>query len=156
MNPSELMQLAIEKCREGIAAGQSPFGCAIEKDGKVISCSHNTVVMTTDITAHAEVNAIREACRKIGDIFLDGAVVATTCEPCPMCMSALHWARVDTVYYGATIADADTAGFNELQLPAAELLRLGGSKLKLIPQLLPEECKQLFAEWKANPKRKVY
>jgi guanine deaminase len=156
MSPSELMQLAIEKCREGIAAGQSPFGCAIEKNGEVISCSHNTVVMTTDITAHAEVNAIREACRTIGDIFLDGAVVATTCEPCPMCMSALHWARVDTVYFGATIADADMAGFNELQLPAAELLRLGGSKLKLIPQLLPEECKQLFAEWKANPQRKVY
>ncbi len=156
MNPSELMQLAIEKCREGIAAGQSPFGCAIERDGKIISCSHNTVVMTTDITAHAEVNAIREACRSIGDIFLDGATVATTCEPCPMCMAALHWARVDTVYYGATIADADTAGFNELQLPAAEILRLGGSKLKLVPQVLPEECKQLFAEWKANPNRKVY
>jgi len=156
MTPSELMQLAIEKCREGIEAGQSPFGCAIEQNGQVISCSHNTVVLTTDITAHAEVNAIREACRTIGNIFLEGAIVATTCEPCPMCMSALHWARVDTVYYGATIADADTAGFNELQLPAAELLRIGGSKLKLIPQLLPEECKQLFAEWKANPKRKVY
>lgn len=156
MSPSELMQLAIEKCRAGIAAGQSPFGCAIEQNGKVISCSHNTVVLTTDITAHAEVNAIREACRNIGSIFLDGAVVATTCEPCPMCMAALHWARVDTVYYGATIADADIAGFNELQLPAAELLRLGGSQLKLIPQLLPEECKQLFAEWKANPQRCVY
>jgi guanine deaminase len=156
MKPSDLMQLAIEKCRQGIAAGQSPFGCAIERGNKVLSCSHNTVVLTTDITAHAEVNAIREACRAVGDIFLDGSIVATTCEPCPMCMAALHWARVDTVYYGATIADADTAGFNELQLPAAELLRLGGSKLKLVPQVLPEECKTLFAEWKANPKRKVY
>lgn len=156
MNPSELMRLAIDKCRQGIEAGQSPFGCAIERDGQLLSCSHNTVVLTTDITAHAEVNAIREACRSAGDIFLDGAIVATTCEPCPMCMAALHWARVDTVYYGATIADADTAGFNELQLPAAELLRLGGSKLKLVPQLLPAECKELFAQWKANPKRKVY
>ena len=82
--------------------------------------------------------------------------MATTCEPCPMCMAALHWARVDTVYYGATIADADQAGFNELQLPAAELLRLGRSKLKLVPQLLPEECKKLFAEWNANPNRRVY
>ena len=107
MDPSELMRLAIEKCRQGIAAGQSPFGCAIARDGKLLSCSHNTVVLTTDITAHAEVNAIREACRAVGDIFLDGAIVATTCEPCPMCMAALHWARVDTVYYGATIADAD-------------------------------------------------
>jgi guanine deaminase len=156
MNPNELMQLAIEKCRQGIAAGQSPFGCAIERNGEVISCSHNTVVLTTDITAHAEVNAIREGCREIDSIFLDGAIVATTCEPCPMCMSALHWARVDTVYYGATIEDADSAGFNELQLPAAELLRIGGSKLKLVPRVLPEECKELFAEWKANPMRKVY
>jgi hypothetical protein len=71
-------------------------------------------------------------------------------------MSALHWARVDTVYYGATIADADSAGFNELQLPAAELLRIGGSKLKLVPQVLPAECRQLFAEWKNNPGRVVY
>jgi guanine deaminase len=156
MNPTDLMRLAIEKCRQGIAAGQSPFGCAIARDDRVLSCSHNTVVLTTDITAHAEVNAIREACREIGDIFLGGSIVATTCEPCPMCMSALHWARVDTVYYGATIADADTAGFNELQLPAAKLLEIGGSQVKLIPHLLTEECKQLFAEWKANPARKVY
>ncbi|MCI0332367.1 MAG: nucleoside deaminase [Planctomycetes bacterium] len=156
MDPTVLMQLAIEKCREGIAAGQSPFGCAIARDGAVISCSHNTVVLTTDITAHAEVNAIREACREIDNIFLDGAIVATTCEPCPMCMSALHWARVDTVYYGATIADADDAGFNELQLPAAELLRIGKSTLKLVPQVLPAECRQLFVEWKNNPNRVVY
>jgi tRNA(Arg) A34 adenosine deaminase TadA len=113
-------------------------------------------VLTTDITAHAEMNAIREACREVRDIFLTGAMVATTCEPCPMCMAALHWARVDTVYYGATIADADEAGFNELQLPAAELLRLGGSNLKLVPQILPAECRRLFAEWKANPRRIAY
>jgi guanine deaminase len=156
MDPSNLMRLAIEKCRQGIQAGQSPFGCAIARDDRVLSCSHNTVVLTTDITAHAEVNAIREACKAVGDIFLDGSIVATTCEPCPMCMSALHWARVDTVYYGATIADADEAGFNELQLPAAELLRMGQSTIKLVPQVLPAECKQLFAEWKANPARRVY
>jgi tRNA(Arg) A34 adenosine deaminase TadA len=150
------MRLAIDKCRQGLALGQSPFGCAIARNGEILSCSHNTVVLTTDITAHAEVNAIREACRDSGNMLLDGAIVATTCEPCPMCMAALHWSRVDTVYYGATIADADSAGFNELQLSAAELLRLGGSKLKLIPKVLPEECKELFAEWKANPKRKVY
>ena len=156
MEPSGLMRLAIEKCRQGLAAGQSPFGCAIARDGKLLSCSHNSVVLTTDITAHAEMNAIRAACQAVGDIFLSGAIVATTCEPCPMCMAALHWARVETVYYGATIADADQAGFNELQLPAAELLRLGRSQLKLVPGVLPEECKQLFDEWNANPNRKVY
>lgn len=156
MDPSELMQLAIDKCRQGLALGQSPFGCAIARDRHVLSCSHNTVVLSTDITAHAEVNAIREACKTVGDIFLEGAIVATTCEPCPMCMAALHWARVDTVYYGATIADADTAGFNELQLPAAELLRAGGSKLKLVPDVMQKECCKLFDEWKANPQRVVY
>lgn len=156
MDPEKLMQLAVEKCREGLAAGQSPFGCSIARGEELVANAHNTVVLTTDITAHAEVNAIREACLAVDDIFLEGAIVATTCEPCPMCMAALHWARVDTVYYGATIADADGAGFNELQLPAAELLKLGRSKLKLVPQLLPEECKQLFAEWNANPKRRAY
>jgi guanine deaminase len=156
MEPAELMQLAIDICRQGLAAGQSPFGCAIARDGELLACSHNTVLATTDITAHAEVNAIRAACRQTGHILLEGAIVATTCEPCPMCMAALHWARVDKVYFGASIADAAVAGFNELQLPAGELLRLGGSKLKLIPGVLPQECKQLFAEWNANPKRTVY
>jgi guanine deaminase len=156
MEPAELMQLAIDICRQGLAAGQSPFGCAIARDGELLACSHNTVLATTDITAHAEVNAIRAACRQTGHILLEGAIVATTCEPCPMCMAALHWARVDKVYFGASIAVAAVAGFNELQLPAGELLRLGGSKLKLIPGVLPQECKQLFAEWNANPKRTVY
>ncbi|MCI0492548.1 MAG: nucleoside deaminase [Planctomycetes bacterium] len=150
------MQLAIAKCRQGLAAGQSPFGCAIARGNQVVACAHNRVLLTSDITAHAEMNAIREACQEVGNIFLDGAIVATTCEPCPMCMAALHWARVDTVYYGATIADADAAGFNELQLPAAELLRLGRSAIKLVPGVLAEECRGLFAQWQANPDRRVY
>jgi len=156
MTPAQLMQLAIDACRDGISADQSPFGCAIARDGELLACSHNTVVLTTDITAHAEVNAIREACRAANDIFLEGAMVATTCEPCPMCMAALHWARVEVVYYGASIADADRAGFNELQLPADELLRLGGSGVKLVPGTLAPECCQLFAEWQARPNRRVY
>ena len=156
MSPEELMQSAIDKCRAGLVAGQSPFGCAIARGDELLSCSHNTVALTTDITAHAEVNALREACRQAGNILLDGAIVATTCEPCPMCMAALHWARVDTVYYGASIADAASAGFNELQLSGQDLLRLGGSKVKLIPGVLTEECKNLFGEWLANPGRVVY
>jgi hypothetical protein len=71
-------------------------------------------------------------------------------------MAALHWARVDTVYYGATIADAETAGFNELTLPAGELLRLGGSKLKLVGGTLAKECQSLFGEWLASPQHRVY
>ncbi len=156
IDPAELMQRAIEACKRGIAAGQSPFGCAIAIGDRVVAESHNTVVLTTDITAHAEVNAIREGCLEVNDIFLTDAVVATTCEPCPMCMSALHWARVGTVYYGATIADADVAGFNELQLPAAELLRIGGSKVQLIGDMLADECRDLFHMWIENPDRTPY
>ncbi|MBA3481232.1 MAG: nucleoside deaminase [Pirellulales bacterium] len=156
ISPEALMQMAIDKCREGLAKSQSPFGCTIAIGDRIVASEHNTVVLTIDITAHAEVNAIRAGNRAIENIFLEGAVVATTCEPCPMCMAALHWARVDTVYYGATIADAEVGGFNELQLPAAELLRQGGSQVKLISGLLIDECKKLFQEWQANPDYRVY
>jgi tRNA(Arg) A34 adenosine deaminase TadA len=156
MTPEHLMQLAIQRTREGLAIGQSPFGCTIAQGDRLIASAHNTVVLTCDITAHAEVNAIRQGCLRLGSIFLDDAVVATTCEPCPMCMAALHWARVRQVYFGATIADAAQAGFNELALPAADILRLGGSKVELIGPLLQDECRTLFAEWNANPQRKVY
>jgi tRNA(Arg) A34 adenosine deaminase TadA len=156
MEPPELMRLAIDAGRQGIAGGQSPFGCAIARGGILLGCAHNMVVQTTDITAHAELTAIRLACQAVGDIHLDEAIVASTCEPCPMCMAALHWARVETVYFGATIADAGAAGFNELRLSAAELLRQGGSGVQLVPGLMVDECRQLFAEWQANPARRVY
>ena len=156
IEPTELMQMAIDACRRGLEAGQSPFGCAIALGDRVLARSHNSVVLTTDITAHAEMNAIREACLVLDDIFLTGAIVATTCEPCPMCMAALHWARVDTVYYGATIDDANQAGFNELQFPAADLLQIGGSRVKLIGETFTGPCRELFAEWKENPDKMVY
>lgn len=156
IDPELLMQMAIDTCREGLAKGQSPFGCAIAIGDRVIARSHNTVVLTTDITAHAEVNAIRAGCTEIDDIFLTDAIVATTCEPCPMCMAALHWARVGTVYYGATIGDADSAGFNELQFPAAELLKQGGSEVKLIGDMLKQDCVELFQQWQSNPDKQSY
>jgi len=150
------MQKAIDKCHEGIAAGQTPFGCAIGLGEEVVAVSHNTVHLTTDITAHAEITAIREANRNTGQILLEGAIVATTCEPCPMCMAALHWARVKTVYYGATIEDATAAGFNELQLPATEMARLGQSGVELQSGLMAEACRELFDKWKSGPNAKSY
>ena len=105
---------------------------------------------STDITAHAEVTAIRVACKSLGQVLLDGCTVATTCEPCPMCMSALHWARVDKVYFGATIQDAAEAGFNELTLPAKDVIRLGGSSIVLVPDLMRHECADLFRSWRAQ------
>lgn len=156
LDPNELMQTAIAKCRQGIAKGQSPFGCAIWIDGHIVSVAHNRVVLDTDITAHAEIVAIREACQARGEILLEGAVVAATCEPCPMCMSALHWARVDTVYHGATIQDAIAAGFNELAVPAERLLEQGRSSVRLVPEILREECQDLFVQWLKNAKRVGY
>ena len=147
MDPKQLMQYAIDAAQRGIEGNQSPFGCAIARGDELIVACHNVVWQTTDITAHAEVTAIREACRTTDRIMLDDCIVATTCEPCPMCMSALHWARVNTVYYGATIADAASAGFNELKIDAATLLRTGGSQVILKDGLLAEECRQLFTFW---------
>ena len=150
MRLEELMRLAIEKGEQAIQKNQTPFGCAIALDGRILAASHNTVWASTDITCHAEVNAIRVACRELGSIFLEGASVASTCEPCPMCMSALHWARVETVCYGATIADASRAGFNELELSAASLLEQGGSDVKLVSGILTAECQALFDAWKLH------
>ena len=156
IDPSELMRLAISKAREGIAAGQSPFGCAIARGDEVLAVSHNLVRATTDITAHAEITAIRQACQRIGDIHLCECIVATTCEPCPMCMAALHWARVDTVFYGAAIFDASTAGFNELSIPAQQMVTIGDSPVKILPNMLRDECQKLFEEWLLRPDRLAY
>ena len=156
IEPEELMKLAIDKAREGLEKGQSPFGCAIARGDELLAVTHNTVVLSTDITAHAEVNALRDACQAADSILLADCLVATTCEPCPMCMAALHWARVGTVYYGASIADAEDAGFNELQLPAAELLKIGRSQVLLQPGLLAEPCRELFQQWKRRPDKVVY
>jgi tRNA(Arg) A34 adenosine deaminase TadA len=144
MSPTDLMRLAIDKTRAGFAAGNSPFGCAIAQVDEVIATAHNTVLTTIDSTAHAEVNAIRAGCKHTGKIFLEGAIVATTCEPCPMCMAALHWARVDTVYFGATVQDA------------AQILSMGRSKVKLIGGILADECKQLFQDWTKLPTARTY
>ncbi|MBI3839357.1 MAG: nucleoside deaminase [Planctomycetia bacterium] len=150
------MLLAIGRAREGIAAGQTPFGCAIALDDEVIGSAHNSVWATTDITAHAEITALRQACSSTRQVHLPGAIVATTCEPCPMCIAALHWARVEAVYYGARIADATAAGFNELHISADDIVRQGGSPIKLVPGILAEECIALFDEWRASSRARVY
>ncbi|HET9696959.1 MAG TPA: nucleoside deaminase [Terriglobales bacterium] len=153
------MKQAIAITREGIAKGNSPFGAIVVKNGKVISSTHNTVWHDTDPTAHAEVNAIRRAAKAISNIDLTGTVMYTTCEPCPMCLSAIHWAKIDRVVYGATIADAAGAGFNELHVDAEKLAQLGGSKLqveRLNSESVNRECAGLFTEWKQAAKCGTY
>src|SRR5262245_39583878 len=143
------MRLAIAKAREGIAAGQSPFGALVVCGDAVISEAHNTVWRDSDPTAHAEVNAIRQAARLLRRIDLSGSTIFSTCEPCPMCLSAIHWAKIDAVIYGASIADAAAAGFNVLCLPAKQLTQTGGSRLRVEEGPLRIECVHLFAEWRA-------
>ena len=121
-----------------------------------MAACHNTVWLTTDITAHAEVNALREACRRRQQVLLTGAIVATTCEPCPMCMAALHWARVEQVYYGASIEDAASAGFNELPIAASALLAQGNSPVEISGACLAEECRSLFERWKQSKSARRY
>jgi len=152
----KFMRLAIEKTKAGIANGQSPFGCVIVKDGKVVAEAHNTVWRDTDPTAHAEVNAIRLAAKKLGTIDFTGCTLYTTCEPCPMCLTASHWARVDRVVYGAMIADADKAGFNELTVSAERMVRDGGSSLKLDSGVLRSDCAALFELFLKSGLAKAY
>jgi tRNA(Arg) A34 adenosine deaminase TadA len=156
MTDEEYMRLAIQKAREGIAADQSPFGACIVRDGQVLACEHNVVWRTTDATAHAEVTAIRAACRAVGDIQLAGATLYSTTEPCPMCFAAIHWAGISRIVYAATIADAERAGFGELTISNIEMKRMGGSPVQITPQLLCTEAVKLFEEWLANPRHRTY
>jgi guanine deaminase len=156
MSDEAWMRLAMARVREGIAAGQAPFGACIVRDGAVVACAHNHVWAHTDITAHGEVETIREACRTLATIDLSGCTIYSTCEPCPMCFAAIHWARIGRLVYGATIADAQAAGFNELTISNAQMKTLGGSSLAIAGPLLRDECAALFAEWLASPRRRLY
>jgi guanine deaminase len=156
MTDMDFMRLAIEKTREGIASGQSPFGSAIVRGGEVVAVTHNTVWKTTDPTAHAEVNCIRDAATKLKTISLDTCTLYSTTEPCPMCLSAIHWAKIERVVFGATIADAAAAGFAEMFVGAKDLAAMGRSPLNVESGLLQQECAALFAEWKAAAKGGAY
>jgi tRNA(Arg) A34 adenosine deaminase TadA len=156
MTDEHFLRLAIAKAQEGIAMGQSPFGAAIVRDGSVVAAAHNTVWRDRDPTAHAEVNAIRAAAAALKTIDLSGCTMFTTCEPCPMCLAAIHWAKIDRVVFGATIADAEAAGFTELRCSAAELARLGGSRLIVESGRCRNECAGLFAEWSARGLSRPY
>jgi guanine deaminase len=149
VSDEDLMRLAVARAREGIAAGQMPFGAVVVRGGAVLAAAHNTVWRDTDPTAHAEVNAIRQAALALRAIDLSGCAMYTTCEPCPMCLSAIHWAKFDVVYYGARIEDAIAAGLGGLSVEAEHLAEFGNSPLRVEAGPLREECVALFAEWRA-------
>jgi len=150
------MRAAIDAARRGLEQGQTPFGAAIVRGDELVVAGHNMVWQATDITAHAEVTAIRQACRSLKTIDLTGCTIYSTCEPCPMCFSACHWARLDRIVYGAAIADAAAAGFNELPVSNVELKRLGASRVEIVAGILRDECRQLFQLWMNDPHRRGY
>jgi guanine deaminase len=153
---AEFLRLAIGAAREGMAAGQSPFGSVVVRGTDVVAMAHNTVWRDTDPTAHAEVNSIRAAARALSSIDLSGCTLYSTCEPCPMCLAAIHWAKIRRVVYGAEIGDAASAGFSELRVAARELARMGGSKLVVEGGLLSGECRELFEEFRWANAGKTY
>lgn len=108
------MSEAVKAALKGMNNNEGgPFGCIVVKDGEIIGRGNNKVTSTNDPTAHAEVTAIRDACKNIGSFQLDGCIVYTSCEPCPMCLGAIYWARPDKVYYGSNQVDAANIGFDD-------------------------------------------
>jgi tRNA(Arg) A34 adenosine deaminase TadA len=156
MDDIDFMRQAVECARQGIAAGQMPIGAVIALDGKTLLTAHNTVWLDTDPSAHAEMNGVRRAAKQLGRVRLAGCTVYTTLEPCPMCLTACHWAKVDRIVFGADIADAAAAGFSEMRVPSVDLARLGGSPLQIQGGILVEECRKLFDEWKKSGKARPY
>jgi len=135
--------------------GWGPFGAVVVKDGKVIAKSANKVIQTTDPTAHAEVAAIRTACKKLKTFDLSGCVVYTSCEPCPMCLGALYWARVDKVFYANTKHDAASIDFSDHFI--YEEISLPMEKRKIdFTQLLREEAIEVFEMWKVSGDKRLY
>ena len=141
------LRLAIDASRSGMDRGDGgPFGCVIVKDGTVVGAGNNRVTSTNDPTAHAEVVAIRDACDKLDDFQLAGCTIYTSCEPCPMCLGAIYWARPDRVVFAATREDAAEAGFDD-QLIYDELPLPPDKRKFPMERMMREEAKEVFNAW---------
>lgn len=150
------MREAIRLSKEKMEAGfGGPFGAVIVRNNEIIARGFNNVLTSNDPTAHAEVDAIRKACQALGDFQLTDCELYTSCEPCPMCLGAIYWARLKKVYFGNTRQDAAAIGFddnfiyNEINLMPAE---------RHIPmlQLLPQEAKAAFMTWQQKENKQTY
>ena len=151
----QFMREAIRLANESVNRGGGPFGAVIVKDGKVIAGSSNSVTIDNDPTAHAEVNTIREACRRLGTFDLSGCTIYTSCEPCPMCLGAISWARISRIFYGNNRKDArdiqfaDDFIYEELERP------LGNRTVPIIP-LLRDEALVTFRLWSEKTDKTEY
>ena len=147
MNKKELMSRAIERSEYGMTHNfGGPFGAVIVKDGEIIAEGFNNVTSSNDPTAHAEITAIRNACKKLETFDLSGCELYTSCEPCPMCLSAIIWANIKEVYYGCTKGDAGEIGFRDDII--YDYLKGENSNLIRLKQIDREECIKTFEKYK--------
>ena len=153
---ADFMREAIRLSLENVTQrGGGPFGCVVVKDGQIIARGFNQVTATHDPTAHAEVDAIRKACAALGAFQLDGCDLYTSCEPCPMCLGAIYWARPARVFYGNTKADAAAIGFDDQFIYDEIDKPLPARAIPMTP-LLREEAQAGFRAWKALEGRTEY
>lgn len=151
----EFLRMACRLAYDNIDNDGGPFGAVIVKDGEVVATGVNTVTVTTDPTAHAEVNAIRSACKKTGDFKLQGCVVYSSCEPCPMCLSALYWAGVSKIYFGNTKTDAKNIDFDDSFI-YDEIDK--SPEMRFIPCVRIDEPEAIkaFEKWQSKPDKVEY
>ena len=144
------MREAIRLAKEGMSRGLGgPFGAVVVKEGRVVGRGNNQVTSTNDPTAHAEVMAIRDACRNLNTFQLDGCTLYTSCEPCPMCLGAIYWARLERIVYGCFDTDAAEAGFDD-QFIYREIEKPRNQRSIPMKQLLRDEAWTVFEEWKSK------
>lgn len=147
MTDEGFMCLAIDAARHGVKKGEFPFGACIVKGGRVLASVHNTARQGVDLTAHAEMRAIREASRQLGALDLSGCAVYSTCEPCPMCFSACLWAKVARIVFGSRIEDAEEAGIPQIPISTAVMKQFSRSSVEIRGGVLREENVELFRTW---------
>lgn len=151
------MKKALDAAREGVRSGHGgPFGAVIVKGGKIIAAAHNTILKYSDPTRHAEMNAISEASQNLGSHDLSGCIIYSTTEPCPMCFSACHWARISAVVYGTSINEVAELGFNELSVDTAHLKEHGNSDVNIYSGFMYEECRRILELWEDLPDTQTY
>lgn len=155
MKKEEFMRKAIELSIENIENGGGPFGAVIVKGGEIVATGVNRVTDSCDPTAHAEVCAIRAAAKKLGTFNLSGCEIYTSCEPCPMCLGAIYWARLDKMYYANTKTDAMNIGFDDSFIYDELELKLTERKLQS-EQLLRDEALKAFEAWTNNNEKIEY
>ena len=140
------MKKAIELSIESVNKGGGPFGCVIVKDEKIISEGSNKVTSSNDPTAHGEIVAIREACKKINNFSLSGCELYSTCEPCPMCLSAIYWGRIEKIYYANTRDDAQKIDFDDSLIYSELLKNVKERKISMV-QMMRDEALKAFELW---------